>query len=114
MHMYVLNVFMPMKVHIEVISWRILNVLVLVCLYVLLYKACTSTPRISFVSFHTACKKVCRVAIDIPVCGTNGITYPNSCEMNKAAGCLDQDIRRAYRAECEEQPQKGMLGATSN
>ena len=57
--------------------------------------------------FTIACKRQCD-PLDKVVCGTNGVTYANNCEMNKAADCLGQDIRKAYRAECEPEPRKGM------
>ncbi|CAG0908137.1 unnamed protein product, partial [Cyprideis torosa] len=46
------------------------------------------------------CPKDCTTIYD-PVCGNDGVTYPNLCSLQVAA-CRDSLIQLAYEGECRE------------
>ena len=52
-----------------------------------------------FVSF-SECPTICP-ALYAPVCGNNGVTYSNSCELGVAA-CKNPRIKKAHDGPCDD------------
>ncbi|ROT63613.1 Kazal-type serine proteinase inhibitor 2 [Penaeus vannamei] len=48
-----------------------------------------------------ACDTVCSTNYD-PVCGSDGATYPNLCELERASCLSEEDITAAYEGECKD------------
>ena len=70
-----------------------------VCIFLLFVKI------FSVITLHTLpasrCKLTRRCAFRYkPVCGTNGKTYMNSCELRKARCMSNSNIKRAYKGRC--------------
>ena len=51
------------------------------------------------------CPEFCTSLYD-PVCGSNGVTYGNECEMNKATCNEETEVTVAFKGRCADGPGK--------
>ena len=56
---------------------------------------------LALASANPACRRVCSMNYD-PVCGSDGKTYSNSCELEMLSDCAGLPIDMFHKGECEE------------
>ncbi|XP_072039204.1 uncharacterized protein [Amphiura filiformis] len=64
------------------------------------------TPQRPTPEPNAACQVKCSPQKKV-VCGNNGVTYDNNCELRRASACLGYPVWKAYRAVCEPPPVHG-------